>query len=386
MEAVSNKWREIADLFGEPNISVEDKIKRFVSSLDYENRNTSVYAKVLCYLSYRYFDGLSVNYEDINKRINEHLIVLYSMKDEVRTVWCQSLKITQCYHNILINNFEQAQLDAEESLRNYSKEHNPGGIVNAIRCLAILFALTKDNNYFIKAEQLFKDSVRDYPIIESRHYVVECITKASLALQVCSCIKYNTEEKTTLSIDKENPFNKCLSIISKVGEKWKYDEIYKNTNGSYGKTNHGKNAYSFLPKEPVSLVDVGCGHNNFIKDSPFDKEKNNLIGVDFSCKSADVIADASNLPFKDNSFVWITAFDVLEHIPENQIIKTLQEFKRVAQCFCFSISYRDSITRASDGSTLHPTVKPESWWIETISKFGIVTKQNEYLIGIFLNK
>lgn len=54
------------------------------------------------------------------------------------------------------------------------------------------------------------------------------------------------------------------------------------------------------------------------------------INIDISANGKpDVVATAQNLPFADNSFSIVRASHVLEHIPQDQIIPTLLEWKRV---------------------------------------------------------
>ena len=166
-------------------------------------------------------------------------------------------------------------------------------------------------------------------------------------------------------------------------EKEKYDGIYSSTaeyNG-YGHANHGKDYLPILITNKVSsLIDVGCGHNEFcIK---LRKLGVNAIGVDFACKSADLIADAKSLPFENKRFDFLTAFDMLEHLQPDDVSIVLNEFRRVSHNFVFSICYRESFNKWR-GYTLHPTVKPESWWIEQIINHNgyDVSKHNQYIVG-----
>ena len=75
-------------------------------------------------------------------------------------------------------------------------------------------------------------------------------------------------------------------------------------------------------KQPLTILDLGCGYKPFKKLFP---KNSNYIGVDMSLDSyADIIADNQNLPFKNNIFDIVIASEVLEHSSnEHQFIKEL---------------------------------------------------------------
>ncbi len=78
-----------------------------------------------------------------------------------------------------------------------------------------------------------------------------------------------------------------------------------------------------------------------------------------------VVAPAWDLPFRDNFFDCVGAWDVLEHILEADIWPTLQEIQRVLMPGglaylrpAFSSAYHKSML----DEQLHVTVKPQEWW------------------------
>ncbi len=170
-----------------------------------------------------------------------------------------------------------------------------------------------------------------------------------------------------------------------IEEKAKYDGIYSEPGRypRYGHTNHGARAVGTVVKwAPASVLDMGCGWNEFAKLVKSSLPETRVVGADFSCPGADVNCEAASIPFPDKEFELVTSFDMLEHLPECEVEKALEEMARVAQRFIFSISYQDSVTRWR-GETLHPTVKPEEWWVSKIAKAGGlgVTRQGRYLTG-----
>ena len=208
-------------------------------------------------------------------------------------------------------------------------------------------------------------------------------------------------------------------------EDWKYQKIYK-LQTSVGKREvlkqesvtaaggsdaaakkvkqygHGNTGKAFitpvLDLNPKSLLDVGCGYNQFchdlvrartrpvpeddvwqshlnarMKSGEFNDEglpEINIfaVGVDCACPGADVIASAADLPFCDNSFEMITSFDCMEHIAEEEIEEVINELYRVSSRHVFlQIDLADHGTKI-DGETLHVTLKERDWWNEMIEK------------------
>ncbi len=167
------------------------------------------------------------------------------------------------------------------------------------------------------------------------------------------------------------------------GEWWKYQGIYQTQAagagyGGYGHSNHGQKALPWVlmqaaEKRFFRVLDVGCGHNEFafsLRERCID-----VVGVDFACPGADVIAPATALPFKDGEFALVTSFDMLEHLPESEVLPALREMRRVAPAFCFSIATAPSRI-LWQGHNLHPTVQPLTWWQAQIANLGGVFAPN----------
>jgi ubiquinone/menaquinone biosynthesis C-methylase UbiE len=85
------------------------------------------------------------------------------------------------------------------------------------------------------------------------------------------------------------------------------------------------------------------------------------------------------LPFRDKQYDMVSAFDMLEHLREDDVPIVLREFARVSRRLVFSICYRPSRINVN-GETLHPCVRPEAWWVERIAEAGGGARR----IGIYL--
>lgn len=99
---------------------------------------------------------------------------------------------------------------------------------------------------------------------------------------------------------------------------------------------------SLLKKERLKdkiLVDVGCSFGWFL--SKLEKCKlRKAIGIDPNKKAVELarrnvsfadffVSEAGKLPLKDRSADLITMFDVIEHVPKREELKTLKEIARV---------------------------------------------------------
>lgn len=172
-----------------------------------------------------------------------------------------------------------------------------------------------------------------------------------------------------------------------MSEILKYQQIYQSGKmPRYGHSNHGARSIALLEKwQAKSVLDVGCGFNEFSK-AVSAKMGIEAVGVDFACPGADIVCPASKLPFQDGQFDVVTSFDMLEHLLPDEVDATLDEMRRVSSRFIVSIAYVDSVNKWN-GKTLHPTVRPEHWWITRLIRAGAVAiaKHGRFITGKWRN-
>jgi SAM-dependent methyltransferase len=147
----------------------------------------------------------------------------------------------------------------------------------------------------------------------------------------------------------------------------------------YGATNHGRDAYTtVIAWQPRFVVDFGCGDNTFIRE--LRRRGIDGLGIDFANPRADVAS-----PMHGIADV-VTSFDALEHLLPEDVGPVLAEMRRVGRPggnFIFSICTRPSRITV-DGENLHPTVRPQDWWIDRISRVGRVESagsRGRYITG-----
>ncbi len=80
---------------------------------------------------------------------------------------------------------------------------------------------------------------------------------------------------------------------------------------------------------------------------------------------------------EDNRFNIGFCNDVIEHIPEDLVIPSLDEMTRVCSDYLLlSVCPTPSHHLSLDGENLHLTVKPESWWKELFRNYGKIQEIN----------
>lgn len=86
-----------------------------------------------------------------------------------------------------------------------------------------------------------------------------------------------------------------------------------------------------LKVEPHSVLEIGVGNRvleSYIKNNTSIKYNSADIAGDLF---PDAIADVTKLPFADDNFDTVCAFEVLEHLPFEKFVVALQEMRRVAR-------------------------------------------------------
>lgn len=147
-----------------------------------------------------------------------------------------------------------------------------------------------------------------------------------------------------------------------VTEVEKYQECYRlpNYRMGHGRLGHVLQRVGEIQKGDTYL-DVGCGRAEIVKH--LRTKRVEAFGVDFVPELVDEwisTADITALPFEDRSFDFVGCFDVVEHLPEEQVDAALDELIRVTDRVLF-ITTNDKRSHLGD-LELHLTRKPVEWW------------------------
>lgn len=150
------------------------------------------------------------------------------------------------------------------------------------------------------------------------------------------------------------------------------------------------------------LLDVGCGCGPFIQPG----DPGDVYGIDFSrfavkhplpgAEGKLIYGEITDIPYKDNFFSIVTAFNMMEHVDPRQVPNALTELFRVSSKWvvmmtCLSTTYEPELTLdycGEDISTFgereqhqiqrgHWCLHDRDWWIYRVGNAGIINSQKE---------
>lgn len=145
--------------------------------------------------------------------------------------------------------------------------------------------------------------------------------------------------------------------------------------------------------KPESVLDLGCGRGPYLYFWKW--YVNTCVGLELSewaVKNAFTdniyVCDISN-DFESiaSGFDLVTIIDVLEHLDDIQLDKTLKNISKSGKRFIFSIPFEGDPNLTNDKT--HKQFHSKQWWIEKIESYGIKIKEapkywffhNQILIG-----
>ncbi|MBO3761211.1 class I SAM-dependent methyltransferase [Ciceribacter sp. L1K22] len=139
--------------------------------------------------------------------------------------------------------------------------------------------------------------------------------------------------------------------------------VHFHSSGAYGYG--GKHLPWVLPHimafKPASLIDYGAGRS-FIA-----QRLGRKAGIADVVSFDPAVPERSTLP--DRRFAVIVSFDVLEHIPEEEMDAVLGEMARLAPDALHVIDTRPAIAILEDGRNAHVSQHDEAWWLERLGRF-----------------
>ena len=170
-------------------------------------------------------------------------------------------------------------------------------------------------------------------------------------------------------------------------EREKYAAIW--ARGDYTSSTAINYAESLLGKVGGYVLEIGCGKG--VSMGILNKEPGiKCSGVDITlagCRGLKNVFEAAAwaLPFETNSFDYSFSTDTFEHFPPEYISAAISEISRVTRSKTFHfISCAEAVTQYQ-GSQVHLTVKPGSWWGEQFARFSQVDYELKFW-GTYANR
>ena len=152
-------------------------------------------------------------------------------------------------------------------------------------------------------------------------------------------------------------------------EREKYSRCYRDPNYKMGQGRAREIAKDIaLIPAGSTYLDVGCGRGESIRlAESFGIVATGLELVPYLCNESVVEGNIGELPFEDSSFEYVSCYDVVEHLPTEQVDEALSELFRVASKWVFITTNDKSSIHNVCGDNLHLTRKPRDWWEQKIS-------------------
>lgn len=149
-----------------------------------------------------------------------------------------------------------------------------------------------------------------------------------------------------------------------VSEAEKYDICYKNP--SYrlqgARLSRVRMDIESMPAGSTYL-DVGCGRGEMVRLA---RERgvaaSGLELVPALCGGDIVCGEVTAIPH-DGKFDFVSCYDVVEHLPEDQVDRALDELFRVSRVLLLTTNQKRSVYGDLE---LHLTRKPREWWDQKI--------------------
>ena len=134
-------------------------------------------------------------------------------------------------------------------------------------------------------------------------------------------------------------------------------------------------------KAKVLVVGAGSGYEiiNYLNNG-YDVKGIDLYVPDVQrVKEVTHIGSADNMPFKDKEFDFVHCTEMMEHVPEEITDDILNEAKRVAKKFIFTIADRHDKPYES-----HINIHPAWWWMKKFEDLGFKIKSAQQAARITL--
>lgn len=163
-----------------------------------------------------------------------------------------------------------------------------------------------------------------------------------------------------------------------------YDKRYYEERIKYISKKHIIKFVKFLlrNKNTIKWLDIGCGLGLVIKEAV--EEGIDCYGIDISeyavnnaiLKDRVILGSITNIPFGDNTFDVVSAFDVIEHVHPKDTEKAISEMRRILKNGGFLLLTTPNPCFIGDWikDDTHINIRPPKYWKIMLEKHGFRAK------------
>jgi ubiquinone/menaquinone biosynthesis C-methylase UbiE len=176
----------------------------------------------------------------------------------------------------------------------------------------------------------------------------------------------------------------------KLSPEAKYEIAYRNKGYMEGSPGMAFISYTIHSIPFKTVLDVGCGTGySLLSFMLHQKDAKGVEVCDYLLETTlhtfqklGLVKKGriQEIPYPENSFDLVYCTDVLEHIPECDVEKSIGELVRVSKRYLF-LTICTMESQMLPELKLHETVKPVEWWMERVMKFRVKKVAEPFVEG-----
>jgi len=266
-----------------------------------------------------------------------------------------------------------------------------------------------DEHAYFFTKNIYGEKVKTFiPLYEYKIWLENGMAQLYPKYHFCNC------SEGILGVDVDGELYSFIShkpldlAISEIKEAWDFEEqplqnklkeMYcQFYDHDFGNMKRGVGMWKYIIQHHSPFkkgLDVGCGRANGVEHARgegYDVHGCDIAESAIKCWIERGVNDycsvctGTDMPYEDNEFDVVLCSEVMEHVPEDDVLSMFKEILRVgSNLFIFTISLIPEKIPLAGYIQTHITVKPPNWWFKKFEEAGyniIQAGRNEGYTGI----